>query len=64
MKKDILQKKILEVGYSLRGEVCINGGPAAVDKNGLWHIIFTPLQAELMAKLLSKNAKEARKAIK
>jgi hypothetical protein len=35
----------LEVGLNVAGEVVVNGGPAAVDANGMWHIVFSKEQA-------------------
>ena len=49
----------LEVGHTLLGEVAINGGKAAIDDKGDWHIVFSPEQARAFAAKVEAAAKRA-----
>jgi hypothetical protein len=51
---------VLEVGTNGRGEVVINHPDLEPDENGVGHIVFSPDQAENLARLLRRKAKEAR----
>ena len=52
-------KNTLEVG-SHNGEVIINHPDLDPDENGVGHIVFSPEQAEYLAALLIRHAREAR----
>jgi hypothetical protein len=49
----------LYVGVNLKNEIVINGGRAAVNEDGDWHIVFSPRQARDLARILLEQADEA-----
>lgn len=48
----------LEVGVDECGDIVINGGPAALDERGDWHIVFSADQAIGLAVTLPKQVQE------
>lgn len=52
----------LEVGTNKKCEVVVNGGKAALDKKGAWHIVFSPTQARDFALKLLKHTVIAEEA--
>lgn len=50
---------ILEVGTNGRGEVIITHPDLHPDANGVGHIVFSPTQARVLARILNKKAREA-----
>jgi hypothetical protein len=52
-------KGYLLVGTNGRGEVVINHPDLEPDENDVGHIVFSPDQAESLARLLVQKAKEA-----
>jgi hypothetical protein len=51
----------LEVGLNDENEIVINHPDMKPDENGMGHIVFSPAQALALARLLTKQAKEARR---
>ena len=56
-------KGILEVGTNGAGEVVINHPDLMPDENGIGHIVFSVSQAQDLADLLFKKAREAAKEL-
>jgi hypothetical protein len=50
---------VLEVGTNGAGEVVINHPDLHPDADGVGHIVFSPHQARMLARLLCKKAVEA-----
>lgn len=63
-KLEVPAKGTLIVALTLDGEVVINHPDLNPDKNGVGHIVFSPEQAEHLARLLLKKANEARELVK
>lgn len=50
----------LQVGFNDSGDVIINGGRAAIDSAGDWHIVFSQKQARKLANTIYGTVDKAR----